>query len=79
MTGVEDKFLQVLTEDGPDSLVLVDTKMVRGSTHDKDRVTLTGLVDGNNLNEELTRMRDAAKLEMAERRAFQPDSGDDDD
>lgn len=79
MPSVEDKFKQVLLEDGPESLVLVETKMVRGSTHDKDRVSLTTLVDGDNLDEELSELRDAAKLEMADRRKFNPDNFGEDD
>lgn len=73
MAGVEDKFVQTLVDEGPESLVLVESKMVRGSTHDKDRTTFTRLVDAGDLNNELESLRDAQKADMVDRRNFEPE------
>lgn len=71
--GSEDSFVQTLLEDGPDGYVLVESKMVRGSTHDKDRSTFTRLVEADNFAQELSSMRELQKLDMSERRAYDPE------
>lgn len=76
MAGTEDKFTQVLLDEGPDGYVLVESKMVRGSTHDKDRVSLTALVESDNLTTELANLREAQKLDMSDRRAYDPENND---
>lgn len=74
----EDQFVQTLLAEGPGSQVLVESKMTRGSTHDKDRTTFTRLVPADDLNAGLEGLRDAQKADMADRRAFQPGEDDDD-
>jgi len=76
--GAEDKFVQTLLEEGPGGFLLVESKMVRGSTHDKDRTTFTALVEADKLSEELADLRDAQKLDMADRRAYDPEGNPND-
>lgn len=79
MTGTQDKFAQVLLEEGPGGYVLVESKMTRGSTHDKDRTTITKLVDTDDLTEELADLRALQQLDMADRRGFDPEAEDEDE
>ena len=72
--GAEDKFVQVLLNEGPDGYALVESKMVRGSTHDKDRTTFTKLVNAENLTEELEDLTVAQSLDMSKRRAYDPEN-----
>jgi len=72
--GTEDKFVQALLEEGPDGYVLVESKMVRGSTHDKDRTTFTKLVDAEELTAAAADLRELQKIDMADRRAYDPEN-----
>lgn len=74
--GIADRFAQVLLDEGPEGYVLVESKMTRGSTHDKDRVSLTALVPAAELNDKLGDLRESQKADMVDRRAFQPDEED---
>ena len=67
---------RLLAEDG--DLVVVEAKMARGSTHNKDRTTFTGAVSKDNFAEELADLRDAQKLDMSQRRAYDPESNPND-
>lgn len=71
--GTSDKFVQTLLEEGPDGFILVESKMTRGSTHDKDRTTFTRLVEADNFAQELENLRQLQKLDMSERRAYDPE------
>lgn len=71
--GAEDSFVQLLKDEGPDGYVLVESKMVRGSTHDKDRTTFTKLVETEGFAENLANLRELQKLDMSERRAYDPE------
>lgn len=75
--GAQDKFVQTLLEEGPDGYVLVESKMVRGSTHDKDRTTMTRLVGTDSLTEGLADLRELQKLDMADRRSYDPENPND--
>ena len=66
---------ELLAEDG--DLVVVETKMERGSTHNKDRTTFTAAVSKDNFAEDLQQVRDMQKADMATRRAFDPAEGGD--
>jgi hypothetical protein len=48
--------------------------MVRGSTHDKDRTTFTRLVEADDFAEQLASVRELQKLDMADRRAYDPEN-----
>jgi len=73
MSGIEDKFVQALAEGGPDGYVLVESKMVRGSTHDKDRTKMTRLIESDSLNDGLDDLRELQQRDMSERRAYDPE------
>jgi hypothetical protein len=69
---------ELLAEDG--GLVVVESKMERGSTHNKDRTTFTAAVSKDNFAEDLQQIRDMQKTDMAARAAFDPNNeegGDD--
>lgn len=72
--GVEDKFIQTLLEEGPDGYILVESKMSRGSTHDKDRTTFTRLVEADDFANELANLRELQKLDMSDRRSYDPEN-----
>jgi len=73
MPDIEDKFVQALVEGGPDGYVLVESKMVRGSTHDKDRTKMTRLVEAGSLIDELDDLRALQTRDMTQRRDYDPD------
>ena len=62
---------RLLAEDG--DLVVVESKMVRGSTHNKDRTTFFAAVSKNSFADELQELRDAQSTDMSQRREYQPD------
>lgn len=62
---------RLLAEDG--DMVVIETKMVRGSTHDKDRTTVTAALPKDGFAEELSELRTAQQTDMTERRAYDPD------
>ena len=72
--GTEDRFVTALLEEGPDGYTLVESKMKRGSTHDFDRSTFTRLVEADDFAEQLASMRELQKLDMADRRAYDPEN-----
>lgn len=63
---------RLLAEDG--DMVVIESKMARGSTHDKDRTTFTTAVSKDNFAEEVSDIREAQKLDMADRRAYDPEN-----
>ena len=69
----EEIIVDRLLAEGGD-LVVVETKMVRGSTHNKDRTTFVAGVSKDNFAEEMADLRDAQKLDMSQRRAYDPDN-----
>lgn len=68
---------RLLAEEG--DLVVVEAKMARGSTHNKDRTTYTAAVSKDNFAEEMGDLRDAQKADMIERARFDPEDHTEDD
>lgn len=58
-----------------DDLVVVESKMERGSTHNKDRTTFTSTVRKDNFADDLQEIRDRQKADLAARAAFGPEAG----
>lgn len=72
-SGIEDDYVSFIADHGPEKYVLVEMKMTRGSTHDKDRAKVAGLVGKADLAGGMERMRDHLKAHMADARSFDPD------
>jgi hypothetical protein len=74
MAMPDDEILaeRLLAEEG--DMVVVESKMVRGSTHNKDRTTFVSAVSKDNFAEEVADLRDMQKLDMSERAAYDPEN-----
>lgn len=72
-----DTVERLLAEDG--DMVVVESKMERGSTHNKDRTTYTAAVSKDDFAEELGNLRDAQKADMIDRARFDPEDHTEDD
>ena len=73
MEDTEDIAAALLTDDGLGHVV-VEARMERGTTHDKDRTKAYAAIRKDELDAGLDRLRGALEDDMIARRGFDPDA-----